>query len=90
MKEVANFINGEWVKTGKTFENINPVNGKTVALIHEANRETVDQAVEAGKDAMKGPWGKMPLAQRCQLLYKIADEMERRMDDLVAVEGITT
>ena len=86
MKEVANFINGEWVKTGKTFENINPVNGKTVALIHEANRETVDQAVEAGKDAMKGPWGKMPLAQRCQLLYKIADEMERRMDDLVAVE----
>ena len=86
MKEVANFINGEWVKTGNTFENINPANGKAVALIHEANRETVDAAVDAAQAAMKGPWGKMPLQQRCQMLYKIAAEIERRMDEFVAVE----
>ncbi len=86
MKQVANFINGQSVTTGNTFEKISPVTGKPVALIHEADRATVDQAVAAADAAMSGPWGKMPLAQRCQLLYKIADEIERRMDDFVAVE----
>jgi aminomuconate-semialdehyde/2-hydroxymuconate-6-semialdehyde dehydrogenase len=86
MKEVANFINGEWVKTGNTFDNISPVTGQSVAVVHEANQETVDDAVSAAQAAMQGPWGKMPLAQRCQMLYKIADEIERRMDDFVAVE----
>ena len=86
MKEIANFINGAWVKTDSTFDAINPVTGKTAALVHEADRDTVDAAVAAGKAAMQGPWGNMPLAQRCQLLYAVADEIERRMDDFVAVE----
>lgn len=71
MKEVANFINGEWVKTGNTFENVNPVNCKTIALIHEAKRDTVDQAVEAGKAAMKGTAG---------LTAKLAQEMMNNME----------
>ncbi len=86
MQEVANFINGEWVKTGVTFDDISPVNGQPVAVVHEASRETVDAAVSAAQAAMQGPWGKMPLVKRCQLLYKIADEIERRMDDFVALE----
>ena len=86
MKQVANFINGQWVETGNTFDKISPVTGKTVASVHEADRGTVDNAVDAAEAAMSGPWGSMSLATRCELLYKIADEIERRMEDFVAVE----
>ena len=34
MQAVANFINGEWVQTGTTFDNISPVNGQVVAVFH--------------------------------------------------------
>lgn len=46
------FINNEFVPgtSGKTFETINPTNGKTIIAVQEANEADVDKAVEAANE----------------------------------------
>ena len=86
MIEIRNFIGGEWVSTGRTFEKASPATGEVVALAHEAGAAEVDAAVAAGKAAMSGEWGAMSAEARGALLRRVADEMERRADDFVAAE----
>ena len=65
-REVLNFINGHYVPSalGKTFPDMSPVDGRQIATVHEAGRVEVDAAVQAARAALKGPWGKLPVAER--------------------------
>ncbi|MDN5874894.1 MAG: aldehyde dehydrogenase family protein, partial [Sinobacteraceae bacterium] len=92
MKEFKHFINGEFVgsDSGKTFADRNPVDGSVIGQVHEAGKPEVDAAVAAARAAMNGPWGRMPLAERVDLLYKVADEINRRFDDFLAAEVADT
>jgi len=92
MLEIKNFINGEFVKSvsGKTFDNINPANNEKIGLVHEAGEDEVNQAVNAAKAALKGPWGKMPLADRMALLHKVADGINARFDEFLEAECMDT
>lgn len=51
--ETRLFIHGEFVPSisGKTFQVINPMNGKITADVFEANGEDVDIAVQSAKRA---------------------------------------
>lgn len=54
-------INGELVEaaSGKTFETLDPSNGKVLAVVSEAGPEDVDKAVKAARKAFDdGPWKK--------------------------------
>ena len=75
MKQVLNFINGEYTSTEKTFEKRSPLNGKVIAQVHEAGKREVDAAVAAARAALNGPWGKMSVAERVERLYAVADNM---------------
>ena len=75
MKQFHNFINGEFVATGKTFENRAPVNNSVIGLVHEAGRAEIDAAVQAARNALNGEWGKMSVVKRVDLLYAVADEI---------------
>jgi len=88
MKEFLNFINGEYVRgtSGKTFDDINPVDGSVIGRIYEAGPGEVDAAVAAAQAALKGDWGRLPLLERCKLLDAVADEINRRFDDFLAAE----
>ena len=86
MKQFLNFINGEFVATGKTFEDRNPATNEVVGLVHEAGQAEVDAAVAAGRAALKGEWGKMSVVRRAELLHAVADEINRRFDDFLAAE----
>ena len=56
---------------GKTFDTINPANGKVLASIAEANSEDVNNAVSAARKAFEqGPWSKMAPADRKKVLLK--------------------
>src|SRR5258707_12409068 len=79
--ERKGYINGQFVGSGRQFAKINPVDGTVVAQVHEAGGAMVDTAVRTAKGALKGPWGKMPLQARVDLLRKIAEGIERRFDD---------
>ena len=91
-KQILNFINGEFVsaKSGKTFENLSPVDGSLVGMVSEAGKEEVDAAVKAARAALEGPWGGMDIAKRSELLYAVADEINRRFKDFLDAEVADT
>ena len=74
MQEFLNFINGAYVRntSGKTFSDINPVNGQVIGQIYEAGQGEVDAAVAAAQAALKGDWGRLSVAERCKLLDAVA------------------
>ncbi|MAU40126.1 MAG: 2-hydroxymuconic semialdehyde dehydrogenase [Kordiimonas sp.] len=91
-KKILNFINGEFTEgtSGKTFEDRNPVDNSLVGTVYEAGEADVDTAVKAAKAALKGPWGKMTLQQRVDMLYKVADRINERFDEFLEAECADT
>lgn len=84
---ILNFVNGQYCEGGgRDFDDIDPVTGRLVATVSEANRETVDRAVKAARDALDGPWARLTLAQRTDMIAKLADAIDRRSEDFLAAE----
>ena len=92
MTEFRNFINGEFVgsQSGKTFDNHSPVDNSLIGQVHEAGKDDVDAAVQAAKNALKGPWGKLTQAQRIGMLNKVADRINERFDEFLTAECLDT
>ena len=90
MTEFLNFIDGRFVATGKTFDDVAPATGGLIAKVHEAGAAEVDAAVKAAQAALKGDWGRMPTPQRVALLHAVADEIDRRFDDFLDAEVADT
>lgn len=86
MTQFLNFINGDFVATDKTFENRAPVDNRVIGLVHEAGKQEVDAAVRAAQAALKGDWGRLTVVQRVDMLYAVADEINRRFDDFLQAE----
>ena len=87
-----NFINGEYRpgSSGKTFDNISPVDGSLVSTVHEADASDVDDAVNAARAALKGPWGTMALTERLKIVCALVDGIQARFDDFLAAEVADT
>ena len=78
-----NYINGEWV-SGDTFENRNPANTDEVVGLHvKGTAADVAGAVDAAAAAQSG-WANMAGPARGNLLYKVADILDRKFDQLGA------
>ena len=86
MKQISNFIDGAYVTTGKTFEKRSPLTGQVIAQVHEAGKAEVDAAVAAARAALRGPWGRMSVAERVERLYAVADGINRRFEEFLAAE----
>jgi aminomuconate-semialdehyde/2-hydroxymuconate-6-semialdehyde dehydrogenase len=84
--DIKNYVAGQFVASSSRFDDINPVDGSLVAMVHEADRAIVDQAVAAAREALHGPWAALSVADRAALLHKVADGIEARFDDFVAAE----
>ena len=87
-----NFINGKYLvgSSGKTFENISPVDGSLISIVHEANESDVDAAVQAARAALNGPWGTMALAERLNIVSALVEGIQARFDDFLAAEVADT
>ncbi|MFN7649046.1 MAG: aldehyde dehydrogenase family protein, partial [Acidobacteriota bacterium] len=76
-----NYINGEWVD-GPTFENRNPANtDEVVGLFVKGTAADVDRAADAAQAAFL-KWSAMPGPARGALLFKVADILEKKFDQL--------
>ena len=84
-----NYIGGEWVAPtkGQYFDNPSPVTGKTVCQVARGTAEDIELALDAAH-AAKDAWGKSSPAERANILNKIADRMEEKLDLLAMVETI--
>ncbi len=90
MKQIHNFINGEFVATAKSFDKFSPLDNALIAKVHEAGKAEVDAAVAAARAALNGPWGRMTVAERVDLLNAVADGINKRFDDFLAAECADT
>jgi betaine-aldehyde dehydrogenase len=82
------FIGGQWVDavSGKTFTTPNPATGETLAEVAEGDRADIDKAVMAARRAFEGKWSRMSARDRGRLLYKLAQLIESRAEELAALE----
>ncbi|MFB4166240.1 aldehyde dehydrogenase family protein, partial [Alteribacillus sp. JSM 102045] len=84
VKTYLNYIGGEWLK-GKTDDlqkSMNPANNNDiVGHFQKSTREDLDKAVAAAKEAQT-PWRKLAAPERGNFLYKVADVLESRVDDI--------
>lgn len=87
-QDVLHFINGAYTtgSSGRTFENRCPVDGSLIGMVHEGKRAEVDAAVAAARAALKGPWGRMTVAERMAILHRVADGITARFDEFLAAE----
>lgn len=90
MKKICNFINGEFVWTEKTFDKRSPLNNAVIAQVAEAGKVEVDAAVQSARAALNGPWAKLAITERADLLHGVANEINRRFDDFLAAEVADT
>jgi aldehyde dehydrogenase (NAD+) len=85
-------INNKWVDaaSGKTFPAINPATGEVITQVAEADAADVDKAVSAARAAFEtGAWRKkLTASQRGNLMYKLADLIEKHADELAQLEAL--
>jgi len=89
--KLQNFINGEYVdsKSGTTSEVINPSTGQAYATAPVSGAADIDAAVGAAAAAFED-WRDSTPSERQRALLKIADAMESRAEELVAIESENT
>jgi aminomuconate-semialdehyde/2-hydroxymuconate-6-semialdehyde dehydrogenase len=92
VRDVRNFIAGEYVaaRSGRTFDKRSPVDGALIARVSEAGEAEVDAAVKAARDALEGPWARLAPAERGEMLYTVANEINKRFDDFLEAEVADT
>jgi aminomuconate-semialdehyde/2-hydroxymuconate-6-semialdehyde dehydrogenase len=90
MRQLRNYVAGRWVEGASRFRDLNPADGSLIAEVHEADAATVDAAVRAGHAALEGDWGRTTVAERAALLYRVADEIDRRREEFLAAEMADT
>lgn len=87
------FIDNEFRSSlsGSKFNVENPATGQTVLEIEEGKGEDVDVAVEAARAAFEGSeWANSNPVWRGELLYRLAQLMERDKEDIIALEMMDT
>lgn len=87
MEKLTNFINGKAVEStsGETSSLINPSTGQAYATAPKSNGADVDAAFRAASDAFPG-WRDSTPSQRQRALLKIADAIEDRQSEIIAIE----
>lgn len=88
MKRLQNFINGSFVDaaSGETSNLINPATGEVFATAPVSNGTDIDNAMKAASSAFI-EWRDSTPSERQRALLKIADAIEARADEFVAVES---
>jgi aldehyde dehydrogenase len=84
-----NWIGGKWVPPvkGQTFENVSPITGKVVSVHARSTAEDVELALDAAHAARES-WANTSAGARAQVLNRIADLIESKLDLLATVETI--
>lgn len=75
--------------SGKRFPTINPATEEVICEVAEGDAEDVDLAVHAARAAFEtGPWSRMDARDRGRLLYRLADLVEDKLEELAALETL--
>src|SRR5256714_7744283 len=84
-------IGGKWqdAASGKTFDTYNPATGEVLARIAEGDREDIDRAVKAARKAFEeSAWATMTASERGKLIWKLADLLEKNLEEFATLESL--
>src|SRR6266566_5193423 len=84
-------IDGQWTDGEKKFDTINPATGEVLTQVVEASPEAIDRAVSAARRAFEdrsGAWRKMSASERGRLIWRLADLVEKNIDQLAELETL--
>ena len=85
---IKNFIDGEYINpvSNKWLDNYNPATGNIYGKIPNSNKGDVDLAVKASEKAFK-KWANTDIEIRSTILSKIADLLEKKLDEFAKAES---
>jgi phenylacetaldehyde dehydrogenase len=84
-------IGGKWVDaaSGRTFPTYNPATGEVLARVAEGESEDIDRAVKAARTALNdGPWPRMTPSERGRLIWRLADLLEKHLEEFATIESL--
>jgi aminomuconate-semialdehyde/2-hydroxymuconate-6-semialdehyde dehydrogenase len=89
VEKISNYIGGEFLApvSNKYFDNIEPATGKVYSLIPDSDGADVELAVIAANKA-KESWSTASIEQRSTIMMKIADLIDRDLEQLARAEAI--
>jgi len=91
VRQTQLLIDGKWcdAKSGKTFATYNPATEEKIADVAEGDAADIDRAAKAARKAFEsGDWPKMDARDRGRLLNRLADLVEKNLDELAALETL--
>ena len=86
---VRNYVNGIFVDSKETIEDINPATSEVIATIPRSNLNDVNEAVLAA-DKARDNWSSLSLDERRKWLEKIANALEARSEEIAKLESLDT
>ena len=86
---VRNYVNGIFVDSKETIEDINPATSEVIATIPRSNLNDVNEAVWAA-DKARDNWSSLSLDERRKWLEKIANALEARSEEIAKLESLDT
>ena len=91
MQKIHNFVNGKKVEArdGRTSDVIDPATGRAYAQAPLSSAADVDDAMRAAAAAFES-WSQTTPSERSLALYRIADAIEARADEVLATEVANT
>jgi aldehyde dehydrogenase len=86
-QQYGNFIGGEFVApiNGQYLDNVSPVNGEVFCQVARSDAADIEKALDAAHAAADA-WGKTAVAERSNILLRIADRMEQNLELLAVAE----
>lgn len=85
------FVDGRYVPaaSGKTFDCVNPANGKVLAKIAECDAPDAEVAVQAARRAFEsGAWSRMAPRERKAVMLRFADLIRANLEELALLESL--
>ena len=88
MKKLQNYIDGKFLDPlcGQFIDNIEPATGKVYSYIPDSDEKDVEVAVYAAEKAFP-IWSKMTTEERSQILVRLSEGIQNRMDEFVEAES---
>ncbi|MCI8342663.1 MAG: aldehyde dehydrogenase family protein [Firmicutes bacterium] len=91
MKNYKNYINGQWLDavSGETFTVVNPATGEVIANCAKGGKKDAEMAIEAARNAFfndKHGWRRMGVQKRSEMLYQLADCLEKAKHEFARCE----
>jgi betaine-aldehyde dehydrogenase len=91
VQDYGMFVNGEWTEaeTKETYEVLNPATSQVVAQVPKAAANDVRYAVDSARRAFDtGKWPRMSVAERSNILLKLAELVEREIENFARLETL--